>query len=207
MISIAIIFPLVFTIRGSFRRREKALEHLSDYRSALKTLHYFLMSNAGLPEENKQEFLRILSSIDEELMKHLSVNGSSTAALDESLDKVYDFITDENLVVTRGLREKIFRYMKDLHESTENLYAIHAHRTPISLKSYCKMFIYIFPMIYAPSIIHDIGLETPQIVAYFIVVLTEFVLISLYNIQNQLEYPFDSEGLDDIKLQNFRIDR
>ena len=29
LISIAIIFPLVFTIRGAFRRREKALEHLS----------------------------------------------------------------------------------------------------------------------------------------------------------------------------------
>ncbi|MGB5368882.1 MAG: hypothetical protein WBN18_00505, partial [Flavobacteriaceae bacterium] len=63
------------------------------------------------------------------------------------------------------------------------------------------------PIIYAPSIIHDIGLETPRMVAYFIVVLTEFVLISLYNIQNQLEYPFDDQGLDDIKLQNFRIER
>ena len=69
------------------------------------------------------------------------------------------------------------------------------------------MFIYIFPAIYAPSIIHDIGLETPRLVAYFIVVLTEFVLISLYNIQNQLEYPFDDQGLDDIKLENFRIER
>ena len=28
LISIAIVFPLVFTIRSSFRRREKALEHL-----------------------------------------------------------------------------------------------------------------------------------------------------------------------------------
>ena len=27
LISIAIIFPLVFAIRGAFRRREKALEH------------------------------------------------------------------------------------------------------------------------------------------------------------------------------------
>ncbi|MGB5273654.1 MAG: hypothetical protein WBN39_06335, partial [Flavobacteriaceae bacterium] len=207
LISIAIIFPLVFTIRGSFRRREKALEHLSDYRSAVKTLHYFIMSNQGLTDENKGEFMKILASIDEELMNHLSVKGCSTKELDKSLNKVYDFITQEELLISRSLREKTFRYMKDLHEAVENLYAIHAHRTPISLKSYCKMFIYIFPAIYAPSIIHDIGLETPRLVAYFIVVLTEFVLISLYNIQNQLEYPFDDQGLDDIKLQNFRIER
>jgi hypothetical protein len=165
------------------------------------------MSNSSLSEENKQKILDILGSIDEELMNHLAVNGSSTKALDKSLNNVYEFITDEDLIISRGLREKIFRYMKDLHEAVENLYAIHAHRTPISLKSYCKMFIYIFPIIYAPSIIHDIGPETTHLVAYFIVVLTEFVLISLYNIQNQLEYPFDAEGLDDIKLENFRIER
>ena len=31
LISIAIIFPLVFCIRSAFRRREKALEHLSQF--------------------------------------------------------------------------------------------------------------------------------------------------------------------------------
>ena len=34
LLSIAIIFPLVFTIRGAFRRREKALEHLSRFRAS-----------------------------------------------------------------------------------------------------------------------------------------------------------------------------
>ena len=48
LISIAVIFPLVFTIRGSFRRREKALEHLSQFRSSLKTIHYFVLSNKEL---------------------------------------------------------------------------------------------------------------------------------------------------------------
>jgi hypothetical protein len=38
LMSIAIIFPLVFTIRGAFRRREKALEHLSLFRAGLKTI-------------------------------------------------------------------------------------------------------------------------------------------------------------------------
>ncbi|MEK9614276.1 MAG: hypothetical protein VW080_10185, partial [Flavobacteriaceae bacterium] len=38
LLSIAIIFPLVFTIRGAFRRREKALEHLSRFRARLYTV-------------------------------------------------------------------------------------------------------------------------------------------------------------------------
>ena len=41
----------------------------------------------------------------------------------------------------------------------------------------------------------------------FIVILTEFILISLYNVQDHLEYPFDNVGMDDIQLENFKIER
>ena len=37
--------------------------------------------------------------------------------------------------------------------------------------------------------------------------LFEFILISLYNIQDQMEHPFDKDGLDDIKLDHFNINR
>jgi hypothetical protein len=40
-----------------------------------------------------------------------------------------------------------------------------------------------------------------------VVVLSEFILISLYNIQDQMEYPFDDEGLDDIQLMKFKFKR
>ena len=85
--------------------------------------------------------------------------------------------------------------------------AIHIHRTPISLKAYCKIFIYIFPLIYTPTIINKIGFDGPEWITYFVVIVSEFILISLYNIQDQMEYPFDNDGLDDIKLDNFKINR
>jgi predicted membrane chloride channel (bestrophin family) len=69
------------------------------------------------------------------------------------------------------------------------------------------IFIYIFPLIYTPTIINKIGVENPVWLTYFIVVLSEFILISLYNIQDQMEYPFDRDGLDDIKLDNYKINR
>ena len=201
------IFPLVFTIRGSFRRREKALEHLSQFRSALKTVHYFIISHKELSEEHKNELTDILAEISEKLMSHLKNSNHETKGLDETINKVYQFIIDKNEFISRSLRDKVFRFMNDLHESVENLHAIHTHRTPISLKAYCKIFIYIFPLIYAPTIISNIGLDTPQWFTYFIVLITEFILISLYNIQDQLEYPFDDEGLDDIHLDVFKFDR
>jgi predicted membrane chloride channel (bestrophin family) len=68
------------------------------------------------------------------------------------------------------------------------------------------VFIYIFPLIYTPTIIEKIGVGS-QYITYFVVIISEFILISLYNIQDDMEYPFDNEGLDDIKLDNFKFDR
>jgi predicted membrane chloride channel (bestrophin family) len=207
LISIAMIFPLVFTIRGSFRRREKALEHLSEFRGTIKTLDYFFMSNEKLTDENKTEVYDILVKISNNLMAQLKANSHETTRLDGNIDELYEYVQRHKEFISGKREEKIFRLMQDLHETIENVHAINVHRTPISLKAYCLIFIYIFPLIYAPSIIYKVGPERNVWITYFIVVLSQFILISLYNIQNQLEYPFDDKGMDDIKLNNFKIDR
>lgn len=207
LISIAIIFPLVFTIRGSFRRREKALEHLSEFRSTLKTFNYFLMSNVNLTEEDKEEAKRLMIDLSNTLMAHLKSNETETTGIDQCMNELYDYILSREERIPTKSRERLFRIMKDLHETIENVHAINTHRTPISLKAYCLIFIYIFPLIYAPTIIHRVGPDKGTWITYFIVLVSQFILISLYNIQNQLEYPFDDEGMDDIKLDNFRFER
>jgi hypothetical protein len=35
--------------------------------------------------------------------------------------------------------------------------------------------------------------------------ISTFILISLYNVQDQMENPFDQRGLDDIRLNDFRL--
>ena len=97
--------------------------------------------------------------------------------------------------------------MNDMHEGFENVFAINIHRTPRSLKAYCLIFIYIFPLIYAPTIIYNIGAIHSDFVVYCIVVVTEFILIALYNIQDHMEYPIDDNGVDDINLENFQLHR
>lgn len=206
LISIAMIFPLVFTIRGSFRRREKALEHLSEFRGSILTLNY-IFDNSTIPEPKKQEIKDILINISTQLMIHLKNNSTETEDLDKSIQKVYDFTQENKEYVSGKLKDRIFKYLKDLHETVENVHAINVHRTPISLKAYCLIFIYIFPIIYTPAVIYRIGEDKSQSITYFIVILSQFILIALYNIQNQLEYPFDNKGLDDIQLDNFKLDR
>ena len=207
LLSIAIVFPLVFAIRGSFRRREKALNYLSKFRSALQTVHYFVKSNDELTEDSKKQMEGILVEISEETLSHLAKKHETTTELDPIIDKVQRFMNTREEIISKNLKDRIFRFMRDLHESIENLHAINIHRTPILLKAYCKFFIYIFPLIYAPTVIFNLGLGTSHLVAYAVVILTQFILITLYNIQDQLENPFDDDGPDDIKLETFRFNR
>ncbi|MDT0559285.1 hypothetical protein RM697_11525 [Ichthyenterobacterium sp. W332] len=206
LLSIAIIFPLVFSIRGSFRRRENALEHLSEFKSSLSTIRYFLLSKPELVDQFKDEVDTILKTINDSAIDHLSDKIKDISKVDNAMNKVYEFMLNHSDVFTRQIRDKVFRFMKDTHESFENLNAIHIHRTPVSLKAYCLVFIYIFPLIYSPEVIKNVGYNSTWIV-YGVVLFTQFILVSLYNIQNQLEYPFDNFGNDDIDLDNFKLDR
>ena len=84
-ISIAIIFPLVFTIRGAFRRREKALEHLSRFRASKITLQNLFDENTKMDQDKKDIIANILIEISDKLVDHLSKDNHATKELDLSL--------------------------------------------------------------------------------------------------------------------------
>lgn len=205
LISIAIIFPLVFAIRGAFKRREKALEHLSKMKSALIAIQYLIRANNKMSQEEQEEGTALCASISDRFIEHLEGTTVEKEALDASFQALVNYMEKNPETISNGLRTKINGVIQKVHEGMENALAIHIHRTPISLKAYCKIFIYIFPLIYTPTIINKIGLDNPAWITYFVVILSEFILISLYNIQDDMEYPFDHKGLDDIKLDSFRI--
>lgn len=206
LISIAIIFPLVFTIRGAFRRREKALEHLSLFRGSLKTVEN-IVRGSKLEESDIKKSLDLITKCNKGLIDYLSDVVPTTKSHDDNIEELYSFLLSKRDVIGGGTLQKVSRFLKDTYDSADNLVGIHTHRTPISLKAYCLIFVYIFPAIYTPTIINKIGIDNPPYLTYFIVILSQFILISLYNIQDQMEYPFDKEGIDDIDLDLFKLER
>ena len=81
--------------------------------------------------------------------------------------------------------------------------AIRQYPTPVTLRAYSKVFIFSFPVLYGPyfefiaeSFSH--GLE------YMMPILFSFILVSLDNIQEHLENPFDQVGEDDV---HFDVER
>jgi len=208
LISIAIIFPLVFTIRSAFRRREKALEYLSSFKAGLITVQDCFLEHKKLTPGHKQEIQLIISHIPGCMVDYLGPKTCSVEKLNESVQKVFQFIKQNNECIGSGTAIKIFRFMKDVHESIGNIVAVNNHRTPIAIRAYCLIFIYIYPIIYTPALynkLHDGISMNESWIVYGLSAISTFILISLYNVQDQMENPFDQQGLDDIRLNDFRL--
>jgi hypothetical protein len=98
-----------------------------------------------------------------------------------------------------GEISRISQYVSKMVIAFDNMKIIHNYRTPITLRAYSKVFIYIFPIIYGPyfaSAHQDYSMH----LEYAMPVLYSFILVSLDNIQDHLENPFDEVGEDDIKI-------
>lgn len=208
MISIAIIFPLVFTIRSAFRRREKALEYLSRFKSGLITVDACFQENRKITPEKKQEIADTVRNISVCLIDHLGPETCSKEKLNEEAAKVAIFIRENSEQIGNATALKIYRFMKDVYMGLENVLAVKNHRTTISIRAYCLIFIYFYPVIYTPSLynrLHEGISYNDSWILYSLSMFSTFILISLYNVQEQLENPFDQHGVDDIRLNDFLL--
>ena len=206
IISIAIIFPLVFTIRAAFRRREKALDQLSRFKAALQIVYYCFDRAKKLSEDKKPIAKERLNKVSEAMIGYLGSDAKNQTELRASMRSVFEFVQANQEEISGGESFKIIRFLRDVHNSVENTIAIYTHNTPVSLRAYCLIFIYVFPFIYAPALLHRLDEGSPNWVVYALSLVTGFILISLYNVQDQMENPFDQFGLDDIKVKDFKSD-
>jgi len=209
MISLAIIFPLVFTIRSAFKRREKALEYLSRFKAGIITVKSSIESNTHISAEKKHEMLEVLLRIPKSLIAYLGPDPLPIESLRADVSKVNDLLIERNEKLKVNGLLKVLGFMKDVHIGIENTAAIKTHRTPTSIRAYCLIFIYIYPVIYVPSIyfrLNESNSMNESWVLYTLSIVSTFILISLFNVQEQLENPFDQDGMDDIKLETFDLD-
>lgn len=210
MISIAIIFPLVFTIRGAFRRREKAIEHLAKFKSGLITVDACLQSQAKISTEDKAQLRMNIQNISKHLLEYLGPAPTPLETVREEAAKISDYIRERSITMKFNASLKIQGFMRDVYLGIENTAAIKEHRTPASIRAYCLLFIYLYPIIYVPSVyfrLLDGGSKSDPWILYTLALISTFILISLFNVQEQLENPFDQDGIDDVKLDMFEWEK
>jgi len=204
LFSIAVIFPLVFTIRESFRRRDNLIKLLSIFKTSLNSIYYCFDDNRKLSDDTKEQVAEKLHDISSLFLSSLGGQNYDSVRVNAKMTEIYQMIQQNRDNISSSTSLKIIRFIKDVHESMENAIGLKMHGTPISLRAYCLVFIYAFPVIFIPTLISEMQGNHPSIV-YLLGTLHGFILISLFNVQDDMEDPFDQIGLDDIKMNEFEF--
>ena len=203
LFSIAVVFPLVFTIRESFKRRDNLIKLLSVFKTSMNAVYHCFVDNAKLEPEKKQFVNDSLVGISSLFLEALqSQKKYDEQAVSAKMNELFDFVHSNSDKIPNSVAMKVIRFLKDVHESMENTVGLKMHGTPVSLRAYCLVFIYVFPFVFIPTLAHDLQ-ENSAWILYALSAIHGFILISLYNVQDDMEDPFDQVGLDDIKLESF----
>lgn len=199
LIGIAMVFPVVFSIDSAYKRRERALWMLSDFKAHVLAIYLasrdWLEGNEDFEEEVKDKLIGVYSSIREIF----------TEGNEETQISIYRKISDLSVLMKKfrelelpsGEISRVSQYISKITVDVENLASILRYRTPVTLRAYSKVFIYTFPILYGPYFASVSGHYSPNL-EYMMPVLFSFILVSLDNIQSHLENPFDQVGEDDI---------
>lgn len=204
ILGIAIVFPVVFSIDSAYKRRERTLMYLSDFKAHVYAIYlasrdWTKGDNLEIKDEIKQqltgcyESLRDLCSKEKSFEKFEEDVYASISALSQVIQK---FRAQDMYL---GEVSRINQYLSKLSIDVENIKVIRQYRTPITLRAYSKVFIFSFPIIYGPYFVYA-GQNYTAGLEYFMPVVFSFILVSLDNIQVHLENPFDQLGEDDVKF-------
>ena len=208
IMSIAIVFPLVFSITSAYQRRQDAINLFLEFRNKIIDLTNIFYAVEGIKEKEYNELFTLLQQVQSLLIKYLVF---------ENDEKIFDQIRSQRKQVLYLIdsyknffneREKdsLIRIKNELFLSAEKVRGIKIHGTPISLKKYCLIFIYFSPFLYnSQSFVSASSSNIENFMPLFFVLVVSFVLMALYNIQDYIENPFDQEGLDDLKIDNLKV--
>ena len=199
-----IAFPLTFSLREAFRRRERALRYLSVFSASLQS-SFCHFENAKLERFTKQEFRSILTNISNVLMQYLSGKGQDAPELKKATDAVFIFVRDNREKLKGGLGEKVLSFQQRINECVEFLLATKRHRTPWGVRAMVILAVYVFAIFYPASLLADKGFNVASWHVFTMTAFKSLFLISLCNVQLLLEDPFDQQGADNIRLDDFQF--
>ncbi len=211
LVGVAIVFPVVFSIGSAYNRRESALQKFADFKGHAIAIYFAARDWTSDKENDLTQRLKILIN---EMMVTMRVMFTTTDREKWLVGerKIYEYFSSLSLLVkdmrNHGIQSselsRINQYVSKMIIAFDNMKIVHDYRTPVTLRAYSKVFIYVFPIIYGPYFASSFKDFTPGL-GYVMPVLYSFILVSLDNIQDHLEQPFDEIGEDDIRISESEI--
>lgn len=205
LISTAIVFPIVFSIGGAYKRREVALDEYGSIKAHGRAL-YFAVSDwlENPPQELKTELKEHLASL---LNSCKQIFTHPVSELEHNEKEVYNDFKKLSLFI-KGMRShglpsgeasRSNQFLSKMMISFERIKHIYQYRTPRTLRTYSDIFIVILPIIYGPHFAENVSSYNYGL-QYAVPILFSVILVALDNIQSHLENPFDQQGEDDVEI-------
>jgi hypothetical protein len=204
IMGLIIAFPITFTMREAFKRRERAIQYLSLFKASLSSVFYCIESSK-IDREKKLEFKSILTKASNDLLQYLSKRSEDFSSAQKVAGSVFAFIHTNKDDLKSSLSVKILLFLSRANESIEFLIATRRHRTPQAVRLIILFAIYFFVIFYPAALLNRTGFDEPLWYVFAMTVFKALILIFLYNIQSSLEDPFDQNSPDGIKLNDFQF--
>lgn len=202
LIGIAVIFPLVFSIVTAFRRREDALKYFASLKAHTVGLYF---AHRDWPPAGKSQAAQA-EKLVQDLLTAVA-NYFQADDQEQALYRVYAVI-DAFSLAHEQLRQvgvpanevsRANQYLRAIIIEFERMKNIARYRTPVALRAYSRLFLNLFPIIFAPYFA-SVGYPAFPIAGYVVALVYALVLVSLDNVQDHLENPYDGVGPDDLRL-------
>jgi hypothetical protein len=198
-----IAFPITLATKEAFKRRERAIEYLSLFKSTLQSIYYAVV-NSKLEYREKDFFKTIATDLTSSLIHYLKGNNPGEPSfVHAASDKIAAFVIRNKKTLKGSLPDKILFYLFRVNGSIEALLATKRHRTPRGLHIVVKFAIYLFVIFYPATLLHETGPNESLGYLFMASVFKSIFLISLLNVQEMLEDPFNQLGSDDIRMGDF----
>lgn len=210
LVATSIIFPIVFSIGGAYKRREAALKEYAAIKGYLRAIYFVSRDWLDTP---KPENVSKMNDIIFDFFNNFRIMFTdSKSKLIENEKRIYDNFSDFSLYIKHELRaeglssgecSRTNQYLQKMMISFESIKHIYQYRTPRTLRAFSSLFIKILPIVYGPYFAFKAE-EMSWGLEFVIPILLTMILVSLENIQEHLENPFDQVGEDDI---NFNVEK
>lgn len=204
LIATAVVFPIVFSIGGAYKRRENALTKYSSIKAHGRALYFATRDwlgedDAALQAKAKQLLGQLLTDCRTLFATPVEAMAEHEDAVYRDFSRLSEFINQD--LRSRGLpsgeASRCNQFLSKMNIAFEDVKHIYQYRTPRTLSAFSDFFVTVLPVVYGPYFAAKAASYSSGL-AYVMPILFTLVLVSLDNIQEHLENPFDQVGEDDI---------
>lgn len=202
LIGIAVIFPLVFSINSAYRRREEALKAFASLKAHVVALVFAHRDWTGAHPTLAVQGKGLMRELFTAVHHHFS-NSPDHQSMQEVFHIFSRFSESHEQLRQAGVPgnevSRANQYLRAVIIEFERMNNIARYRTPVTLRAYSRVFLNLFPILFGPYFA-NVAYPDYTFLGYMVAALYALVLVSLDNIQDHLENPFDGVGPDDLRL-------